>query len=335
MTQIDYLTPPTHGFVNRRTTLLVVGIFLIIAGSLAGCLGLMTPLALFVPQPPGAPQQPVGQVIAALLIYAAIAGALIAVGIGSIRKRRWSRPIVLAASWIGVVGGVIGLIVWIFAAPGVAEMMRTGGGAAPGAPRPPPAFVTGMLIGMTVFMLLIYLVIPGLLIWLFSSEDVRATVEFYDPQPRWTDRIPIPALILVMLLALATLTVLTALPQGWFPLFGIVLHGAPATAALVVVTILCAAATYLAFRLRRSGWWMAVVLWTVGAVSWIVTVLRVDMFEIYRDSGMSEEQLRALREANVMPPALLAAAVAVMAAIAIVFALKVRRYFDHEAQVPS
>src|SRR5437764_14512882 len=100
MTEISYMTPSVRGFKDHSAMLLVVGILFIRGGCIAACGSLTTPLAMRAPQPAGQPPPSAGILVSGLVMYVAIAAVAITLGIGSIRKRRWVRPIVLVLSWI-------------------------------------------------------------------------------------------------------------------------------------------------------------------------------------------------------------------------------------------
>lgn len=81
---------------------------------------------------------------------------------------------------------------------------------------------------------------PPLAILLFyGSANVRETCLFRDPQPRWTDRCPLPVLTVSAALAFqAYLLVGAAIPNAVTAFFGRILFGTPATIALVAGSVL-------------------------------------------------------------------------------------------------
>src|SRR5258708_7282447 len=92
---------------DRKGGLIGFGIVTIIMGALSGCRGLASPLVLIVPMPPGQPRMRAGTIVSGALLYVADATVLIWVGIGSVLRRRWVRPVVLAtAVQILVIGAV-------------------------------------------------------------------------------------------------------------------------------------------------------------------------------------------------------------------------------------
>ena len=306
--------------------LLVVGIFFIIAGALCGCGVLTMPMALFAPRPPNSPPPPrISNIVIGAFVYAFLCAALLSLGIGCIRKRRWVRPLVIVFGWIGLIGGVIGLIIWGFTLPQMANAMRAA--TPPGSPAPPPALFNIIVGFMTVFFAFIYVIIPATLLWLFRSSDVQSTLEHYDPQPRWTDGVPLPVLALAALLALGAFWALMAMLQGWFAAFGIVIGGAPARIASIILAGVFAAAAWLTFHRRPAGWWLAMLLFLLSPLAWITTLLTRDLMDIYRSMGMTDAELSAIANVRVMNSTVMAAAVAALALASIAFTWHVRKYF--------
>jgi hypothetical protein len=326
-------TPTLLSFRDRSTMLKVVGILFILAGALCGCLTAMTPLALIMPRPAGAPQQPVSTIVSGLAIYAALCAVLLTIGIGCVRKRRWVRPVIIVLSWIGLVGGIIGMIGWTVMAPQMGAAMRAA--TPPGTPAPPPAFVNIMIVVMSIFMAVIYVIIPSVLLWLFRGDDVRATLEHYDPTPRWTDGVPLPVLGLCALLALSVVWALMAAIQGWFLFMGVVLTGMAARVVALVVAGLFAATARLVFRRTMFGWTLALVLFLIMPIAWIVTLLRYDMIEIYRSMGMDESQLRVMASMWTSSSTLMAIVIGAAALATVIFTISVRKHFNADDDVPA
>jgi hypothetical protein len=327
LTELSYRTPPVAAFKDRSTTLLVVGIFFIIAGALCGCGVLMMPMALVAPRPPNAPPPPrVSNIVIGAIVYAGLCAAFLSLGIGCVRKRRWVRPLVIVLSWIGLIGGVLGMIMWGFALPQMPAAMRAS--APPGAPAPPAAMFNVIVAVMTVFFAFIYIIIPGTLLWLFRGSDVQATLEHYDPQPRWTDGVPLPVLGLAALLALGGFWALTATLQGVFPAFGVILTGAAARIMSMLLAAVFAIAAWLTVRRRPAGWWLAMLLFIIGPLAWVTTLLTHDLLDLYRAMGMTEQELAAMANMQVVNSTVIAISMSVVSLATIAFTWHVRKYFQ-------
>jgi hypothetical protein len=99
-------TPPAYK--NRSGGLIVFGVLTILLGALSG---LMVPLMLLGQainaRNPNSPPTSLAMLLPVLLMYGGLAVALIWLGIGSIKARRWARALLLIFAWSWLVMGVI------------------------------------------------------------------------------------------------------------------------------------------------------------------------------------------------------------------------------------
>jgi hypothetical protein len=201
----------------------------------------------------------------------------------------------------------------------------------PGATTLPAAAVmVGMVIGIGVS-LVIYLVIPAAFVMFYRSEDVRQTVEYYDPVPRWTDGRPLPVLGISIALALFAAGALMATAQGVLPVFGILLTGPAGMGAILGLTCLLALAAVLIFRQRMAGWWMAVLLLVLFQASWTITMLNVGLGGIATATGAPPEQARALEESGAWSGTMAIVISLVGSLAALIYLFRVRHYFAQPA----
>ena len=75
-----------------------------------------------------------------------------------------------------------------------------------------------------------------------------------------------------------------------------------------------------------------VALWIVATASWLVTISRVNMIDMYKKMGFSAAQLEMIRKMGIAewPPGTWALATLPAAVLTLGFLLFVRRYFVHE-----
>jgi hypothetical protein len=75
--------------------------------------------------------------------------------------------------------------------------------------------------------------------------------------------------------------------------FGVVLRGAAARLVCLTQSFLCGYAAWAIFRRKLIGWQIALFTTSFGVVSWLVgTVRRPNLFELFREMGLSDEVLR-------------------------------------------
>src|SRR5688572_8421786 len=171
-------------FKDRRGGLLAFGILQIILGLLAAGFVLVVAAGHEMAAQRGGTAS--GSALAsAIVVYGMAAVYFVVTGIGSIRARRWARALSVAVSAMWFVGGVVTLLV-------VAVVLPRALRAAPGANSSAVAWI---LVGTVIVG---GILLPLVFFLFYRRDDVRATCERIDAKPRWTDRVPLPVLALVM-----------------------------------------------------------------------------------------------------------------------------------------
>ena len=309
MTELAYATPPDATrlpFKDRRTSLRVAGVLLVVLGAISGCFGAMTPLgmiaAAMAPRPAtmpgaGAPaaapfQYDFRTMAVAGAMYVIAAALFIWAGVGSLRLRRWAKPVMLVLGWSWLVTGVGGTVYWLVGTPSMQEMMATS--VPPGSPRPPPGVVKAIAWGTGVFMTLFMVGVPALLVWVFSRRGVYETVQYFDPRVRWTDACPTPVLAVSAWLAVAALGCLVYCAYGVMPVFGLILSGVAGVAGLVLMAAVFVTLSWLCYRRRPAGWWGTLVIFTLWSASMVWTFSRISWEEFYRRAGYTPQQIDAI-----------------------------------------
>jgi hypothetical protein len=75
--------------------------------------------------------------------------------------------------------------------------------------------------------------------------------------------------------------------------FGVVVRGAAAFLVFLAHSVLCGYAAWAIFRKKLIGWQIALFTTSFWAVSWLVgAVRRPNLFELFREMGLSDEVLR-------------------------------------------
>ncbi|HEV2293742.1 MAG TPA: hypothetical protein VGR35_07790 [Tepidisphaeraceae bacterium] len=334
MTQLPYqFAPPTPPIPHdRRTGLIVFGIFALVIGGMSACFAIVTPLMLVMT---GALSQPPGtnvhvhnagldarSALSAVVVYGVVAAAFIAGGIGSIRTRRWARPLMLSVAWTWLLVGVLGMIMLAALLPSMQDMMSVSGGAATG-----PGFAQTLMWITLVISFIMYIVLPGVFIFFYSSPHVRETLEHYDPVPGWSDRAPVSVFTLSVALAVTALFTLSMITYAIFPLFGTMLIGPAAIGANLAASGMLLLAAYLVFRLRMSGWWLTMVISIVLPLAMIVTMRRIGIVAIYEQMGIPPEQIVIVRDNALVHGPLIPIATAVLGVAGVAYLLAVRKFF--------
>lgn len=270
---------PGPSYRDRHVGLLAFGIVQIVLGATAFGLAALTALSMLVfskVAPAGPPQITMRQVLPSLGIYVIGGAVLIVLGIGSVRCRRWARPITLIVNWVWLLMGTITTFMMIFVIPKTLVML----------PAQSSAAADVIMAIMLIFMTLFGICLPLVFILFFRSPDVAATCAARDPRPRWTDGIPIPLLGLVLWLASVALMAVLAIPFAILPFGATVLTG---PSAVLVDLLLAAVNAILAvglYRRSRAAWWVALFGIVLGGAWGIWNLTRTDFAELQRRMGL-------------------------------------------------
>ncbi|HXV76990.1 MAG TPA: hypothetical protein VD788_11805 [Candidatus Polarisedimenticolaceae bacterium] len=255
-------------------------------------------------------------------LYSLLGLALVGSGVGSIRKRRWVRPIMLfiSGTWLMVGSFVTGLVVLV-----ADDLVALAAGdlivSTPELVGPVRALMIGLSAGFG-------LVLPALFFWAYRDRDVETTCARHSPGAGWSDRCPPAVLALSAALAGAGLIGLPSVFRPVFPLFGRVATGWPAVVGLLMVSAWCLWLGWSTFRLEREGWWGTLVFFTVLGWSTVVTALAVDPLEFYLLLGYDEEQLELLRPSAGAARWLMVGSSVALTVLGVVYLLGVRRHFS-------
>jgi len=294
---------------DRSGALLFCGIIHLIGGAICLLLILSTVAVSTVPQ---------ATIAQNLLVYSVFAAYLFAVGIGSIRKRRWAPALALVVSWIWLISGVFSSAMLILIMPHIMVLV-------------PPSSARMVAVFVTAMVAFFYVLLPLVFILFYGREDVRATVEAHDPQTRWTDRVPLPVLGVSLVLAFGALVLIANASRPVIPLFGTVLSGPAATLTMLALAGLLAFVAVQLFRLKESAWWTLVLLQIIGGVFAAFTLTRTDINRVYEQMGVMTPQIRAMHLEQIFGNPLLWALAAVAWIAYFAFLIWMRRYFGRFA----
>jgi ABC-type antimicrobial peptide transport system permease subunit len=152
-----------------------------------------------------------------------------------------------------------------------------------------------ILTVIIIFAAFFLVLVPTAFVIFYSRKDVAETVLRHDPVERWTDRTPLPVLgASVALFTGAMYMLLVGLTTPMFPFFGRYLTGIPAAACFVGLAVVDVYLALALFRLKSSGWWIAIMVAPVRMLSMILTYRRADLMQAYSKVGISDEQVKML-----------------------------------------
>lgn len=296
--QLPEVPPEVPAYRDRSTGLTIFGVVQIILGLLAALMVPLIALGAFMSRlAPGGAMRP-GQMISGVATYAFAAAALLTLGIGSVRMKRWARALTLVTSWYWLIIGALATVLLTAVLPvimkGVLAQMKQSGADASSA-EVSTGVMAVILTLIIIFAAFFLVLVPIAFVVFYSRKDVAETCRRRDPVERWTDRTPLPVLGASLALFTGSLYMLmVGLTTPLFPFFGSYLTGIAAVACFVVLAALDLYISVALFRLQLSGWWIAIGSVSVHMVSMILTYARADLMQAYSKMGMSDAQLEML-----------------------------------------
>lgn len=317
-------------FKDRRTGLVIYGIFEIIGGALCALFIPLMILGQVLTQTRGGAEPQYRLILPGLAVYAMLAVLLVVLGIGSIRARRWARALALILGWSWLVTGSIGLITYAFVLPKILATVSVGG------PPVPPTVKLVILVAGLVFSTALMVLIPLAVVLFYRSPHVRATCEAHDPTVRWTDKCPLPVLGLCLWLAAgaASMLLMPLVYSGAAPFFGVLLSGIAGTMFYLSMATCFGLLARGIFRMVPVAWWLVLALSVLFGISNVVTFARIDPREMYRLMGYSKAQLQQLQGLNILNSDWIACLSGLSILPILGYLLYVRRFFRESSQTP-
>ncbi len=258
----------------------------------------------------------------ALAVYGLLGVALIWLGVGSVRARRWARALLLALSWLWLITGALALLVSWWLLPTVWMSIAGLGDWPRGA-------MLLVEIGTALLLSVIYVALPAAFVLFYRSEGVIATCRARDPQPSVIADCPPQLLSLAVAFALGGLSVLLMPAYGFLlPVFGLVYHGAAGAVGWAGILVLL---LWLAWRTLLGdtrAWWVAVVATILAGVSSTVTVLAVPVADLLAGMGLDPRELQLLEGMPTPSAATLGLINALGWALLLAYLLYARRWFE-------
>ena len=193
----------------------------------------------------------------------------LALGFGSIAARRWARSLVLAFSLVWLAVGVLCVLFGLVWLPRIHAAVRPVMAASEGA----GSGSSHSVLWFCVSAVLAAVFLPAACALFYGNAGVRRECERRDAEARWTDRVPVPVLVLIVVLGIVAMLALqiafSATRQRAY--FGHALGG-EARAAWAALGLAEMAAAWGLARIRRLAWVAAIVVMAArGAATLAIT----------------------------------------------------------------
>jgi hypothetical protein len=284
-------------YKDRSAGLVIFGILTLLLGCLAG---LFVPLILFgqmvAAKVPNAPPMNHAAMLPGLAVYGLLAVALVWLGIGSIKARRWARALLLIFSWSWLIIGVFATAIMPFIMS--KSLVNLPPNAETGQPAMPSGAIMGMVIGMTIFFFVFFVLVPAVWTFFYNSRHVKATCAARDPVTRWTDACPLPVLgfCLWTWVAVPMMLFMPLTGHAVMPCFGMFVSGLPGALFCLVVAAVWGVAGWWLYRLDARGWWLILISMVLFTVSALLTYAHHDIIEMYQLMDYPQAQINQIQK---------------------------------------
>jgi hypothetical protein len=195
-----------------------------------------------------------------------------------VTRRRWARTLSLTLLWFWLVVGMPLTIVFLF------------------------ILVTAKNLSLATVLIAIvalgasYLVLPGLLIRFYRSQDVKLTFETRDPRSYRIEELPLPILVLCALYSFYAIVLhVPIFFNGMFPLFGDFVYELPGILMLDVSIMLLVCLIWGTWRRNSWAWWSSLVYFGLLTSSSILTFAKSDYLDILSMMKFAPLEMKALQ----------------------------------------
>ncbi|HBZ87027.1 MAG: hypothetical protein A2509_03435 [Candidatus Edwardsbacteria bacterium RIFOXYD12_FULL_50_11] len=214
-----------------------------------------------------------------LLTYLFLGGTFLWTGIDSIRLKRWVRPVLLSIGWVWLLLGLMVTALIFFLLP---RMM--------GYFMPPdvsaPSSIINIVIAVSGTVSFIFMVLlPGLLVWFYSQNAVKRTIEAKDPGPAWTDACPPPVLAISLFYGVSAVLTLPASFMGVTYAFGHLITGVPAILIMLAAAVIAGYICYGFYKLDIRAWWVSIATTLFWSAAFLFTLSEEDMVRMFSFTG--------------------------------------------------
>jgi hypothetical protein len=308
---------------RRRTRLVALGLLSIAVG--LGCLALVAALLLLPVIKPVLPDPEAIEVDARstavnAYVLLSIAVATMALGVGSIRCRRWVRPLMLTLAWTWLIAGLVvfpySLLMSRYAVLSALPDLL---------PSSPLVLTVRTLVG--VVMGVVWLLLPAVFVLGYGGKRVEQICIEAHPEPAWTDRAPTPVLGLAVGLGAAAYITLPTAVFAVLPLGPWLVTGWIAVVLTVLGALLCAWLARATYRLEPAGWWGTLLTILVLGVSASFSVVSFELVDLYAAMGYPEAQLELFRQIGGLPSWLVVLLVLGFTGACVAYMVSIRPHF--------
>ena len=207
--------------------------------------------------------------------YGAAALCFLAAGVGTLRRRRWARTLMLVVStfWLGT--GILICLILVLLWP---VLSRSFPQASAGSAMFVLAFTSG-LIGV------LYVLLPGSFLFFYTRRSVRDSFVRAAPEVESGPHRPLAVIVLCVWMLLGVAGAAFGMLLNRQALFGVVFTGLAAFAVSLLVFAAQACLVRGVWGLRPWAWWGSLTYYALAAVSGLITFMRVPLSTLMEGLG--------------------------------------------------
>lgn len=249
-----------------------------------------------------------------VLMYFSLGVINIVLGIGVILLKKWARDLNLILSWGWLIIFVFSLIGVIFIIPMFKDTNQN--------------FSTIIILIPIIIVFLIFISIPAIFVRFYSGKNVNSTFNYFDTKARWTEKIPLPVLTVVIILAMSPISiVMKLLYYPYFPLFGYLIVGVPALILNLGIAVFYLFLAKGFYQLKKWAWNALTGFITFLGITGGITLYKLGLIGFYEKLGMKEESIVQLKNIN-FPNSSFLVIMLISTSLMIGYLLFIKKYFD-------
>lgn len=248
----------------------------------------------------------------------------IVMGLGSLKAKRWARALVLVGAWVTVFFGTLALALVLYILPEVHALMTASGFIA-------PMVAMGILYFVIFVLFVLQVLFPVLAIIFYNLQGVQATCERINPEPCWTDRVPLPLLAMGFISAMGCLSIVAGVTTNYV----VFVYGKVVSGGYGFLVTLCISAGFGyvgwgAFRRKMHAWWGAYALVLITSSSMMLTFSGLEVETLFAQMGYTAGQIERLGHFKAFNPAMLTFISCIWGIMACIYLVWVRDCFKPE-----
>lgn len=201
--------------------------------------------------------------------YYTVAAIALPLGIGHLRRKRWTLPLIKLLGWFWLGIGLLLLGNLIYLMPSARQLDLDS------------QVLASRLTAIGIISVFLLIILPTFVLWFYSRPHVRSIFSEPERPAYWIEQFPFP-LLAVLLFELITIIILhiAMFFQAAFPLFGVLMLGRQSAYIIAACVVIVVVLIYGTVRLRPWAWWGSVLFYSLLGISSVMTFARFTLYEL-------------------------------------------------------